>query len=151
MSCRDESGQQVPHSVRDDSIFRNPMNSTSSCPVCGCGHRQGAAAHAIAAAVAADDVDQAIELGLLDHTACAKCAPQCVERVQRIRDERLNALAARERYRARQTRLQRRAGALQAKRSAAAPETTAKTSTLPTAAAAALARAKARAAGRETK
>lgn len=127
------------------------MNSTSPCPVCGCGDPHGATAHAIAAALAADDVDEAIELGLLDHAACANCAPQCVERVQDARDARLNALAARERYRARQARLQRRAEALQAKRSAAAPETPTKTAALPTAAAAALARAKARAAGRESK
>lgn len=126
------------------------MNSTRSCPVCGCGDPQGAAAHGIVAALAADDVDQAIELGLLDHAACANCAPQCAERVQYARDARLSALAARERYRARQVRLQRRAEASQAKRSAAAPETSAKTAALPTAAAAALARAKARAAGRET-
>ena len=145
------SGQQFPHFVRDDSISYRSMKPTDPCAVCGCGHRQGAAAHAIAAAVAADDIDQAIELGLLDHAACANCAPQCAERVRHARDARLSALAARERYRARQARLQRRAEALLAKRSAAAPETTAKAAGLPTAAAAALDRAKARAAGRETK
>ncbi len=123
------------------------MDTNRHCPICGCVDPHGAATHAIAGAVAADDLDLAIELGLLDHAPCAHCAPACVALPQRARDARLRALAARERYRARQARLERRNEALQTKRMAAAPAAAAKAAGLPTAAAAALARAKARAAG----
>jgi hypothetical protein len=123
------------------------MSTNSPCPVCECVDPRGATAHAIAAALVADDLDRAIELGLLGHAPCVHCAPACAGLQQRAREARLRALAARERYRARQARLRLRAEALQAKRSVTAPAI-AKTAVLPAAAAAALARAKAKAAGR---
>lgn len=127
---------------------------------------------AMSAAVLANALDDAIACGLLTYVAIAErgdidrdavCA-ECAEHdrvVVPARDARLRALAARERFRARQTRLQRRAEA-RANRRAAAPataaaipatgsttETTAHSAprpALPAAAAAALARAKAKAA-----
>lgn len=122
----------------------------STCPVCACSDAQGAAAHAIAAALAVDDIDQAIEAGLLATTPCASCDGACTARVIAARDARIAALAARERYRARQQRLQRRADERAAARTVPAAVTSdeARPAALPSAAAAALARAKARAAER---
>ncbi|QQP98813.1 hypothetical protein JHW38_07375 [Lysobacter enzymogenes] len=125
----------------------------------------GARAHAIARALAGDDVDGAIALGLLDPAfaedcVCAACAPECAQRSRDARQARLRALAARERYRERERRLQRRAEERAAQRAAPAavaqamPAETATTAAppprpaLPSAAAAALARAKAKAAQR---
>ncbi|QWF19730.1 hypothetical protein [Lysobacter capsici] len=129
----------------------------------------GAAAHAIAIALAADDLDRAITLGLLqgEHApVCAHCAPQCRQAMREAREQRLRALAARERYRARDARLQRRADERAAQRAAApaavasvgiaaaddlisvANDATPPRPALPSAAAAALARAKAKAAQR---
>ncbi|MGO1071544.1 hypothetical protein [Lysobacter sp. CA199] len=132
---------------------------------CGCAEPAGAAAHAIARALARDDLDGAISLGLLndsfDHAvACAQCAPSCALALREAREQRLRALAARERYRARAQRLQRRADERAAQRAAPAPSPVAHTGltntnaaapqrpALPNAAAAALARAKAKAAQR---
>lgn len=126
------------------------MESIPACP-CGCSNPRSVAAHAIVAALLIDDLDCAIELGLLGASACAQCSAACVAILQQAREARLRALAARERYRTRQARLQRRAESLQAKRAAAIPAATAKAPGLPAAAAAALARAKARAAGNEAK
>ncbi|GAB3376080.1 hypothetical protein GCM10027431_30470 [Lysobacter rhizosphaerae] len=107
-------------------------------------------AHAIAAAVAEDDLDRAIELGLLEIASCEHCDAACSARVMAARDDRLTALGARERYRARQARLQRRAQERAAARATPAPATNTveAASGLPSAAAAALARARARAAER---
>jgi hypothetical protein len=109
------------------------------------------ATHAIAAAVAEDDLDRAIELGLLEIVPCQHCGDACSARVMAARDDRLAALGARERYRARQARLQRRAHERAAGRATPAPSATntaEAASSLPSAAAAALARARARAAER---
>lgn len=123
----------------------------SACPV-------GLPTAALLAALHVDDVDQALALGLLECTGCGECSRACTagtpvaETLVAARDERRRALAARERFRARTLRLARRAAERAAKRMPAvhaevvpvAPQTTA----LPSAAAAALARAKARAAER---
>ncbi|WP_407910035.1 hypothetical protein [Lysobacter claricitrinus] len=95
-----------------------------------------------------DDVDRAIAAGLLDIDACAGCAPTCTAALLSARDDRRFALAARERFRAREQRLARRAAEREAARTTppAASATTAKP-TLPPAAAAALQRALARAKG----
>lgn len=118
-----------------------------------CPHCDDPALAALADAVAADDLDRALALGLLDVAApadaCARCAPR-FEAILNARDARRRALAARERYRARQLRLAERA-ALRAQRraTAVAAASVAAAPTLPAAAAAALARAKAKAAARK--
>lgn len=93
-----------------------------------------------------DDVDAAIEAGLMQYVPCPTCDPvlaaQLIEAQQRLS----KAWAARDRYRARNERLARRAAERDAKRALAAPAE--RKSTLPPAAAAALARAQARAAER---
>ena len=135
--------------------------TASSLPncLCGCGAPQGAAAHAIVAALAADDLDRAIELGLLETVACDGCDALCQSRLREAREARLSALAARERHRAREARLQRRQAERDRQREAARPvaaQAGSDTGTgaeparpaLPSAAAAALARARAKAAER---
>ena len=122
----------------------------TSCPACG-----DDTLRAIAEALATDDVDRALTLGLLEaqpETAEAPCT-ECRRRAQTViaaRDDRLRALAARERYRARQARLAERADARARKRASAAVRTSAAaaTSALPPAVAAALARAKAKVAAK---
>lgn len=123
------------------------------CLACACRDPRGAVAHPIVAALIADDLDRAIELGLLETDACPACGASCTDAFNAARETRLRALAARERYRTRNARLQRRAEELRSKRAAAAPAAAAgpKTPALPAAAAAALARAKAKAAGNESK
>jgi hypothetical protein len=121
------------------------MNA-GACPVC-----RDAGVAALADAVAADDLDGAIERGLLAFEAPAGCCDACrlqVAAVLAARDIRLRALAARERYRARQARLAERAEAKARRRVAAQPveEQRKAAPALPSAALAALARAKARAA-----
>jgi hypothetical protein len=127
---------------------------------CGCARADGAAAHAIVAALAADDLDRALSLGLLDAAVCAACTPDCTAMLIDARVARSKALAARARYRARNARLARRAQERAAHRAdARAPEAATHDDatisvaapprpTLPSAAAAALARAKAKAAER---
>jgi hypothetical protein len=112
------------------------------CPLCGC--TEAHPAHAILAALHEGDLDAAIERGLLEADPCPDCTKACWLRLSAARDERLRALAARERFRAREARLARRATEREAARNTAAKQPAA----LPPAAAAALARAKARAAGR---
>jgi hypothetical protein len=147
------------------------VSERTSAPCrCACADARGATAHAIAAALAQDDLDTAIALGLLsanfdDGIVCRQCTDACTQALRSAREARLRALAARERYRARNLRLQRRADERAAQRAAApAPERAlgntadhviADTSppatqrpALPSAAAAALARAKAKAAQR---
>lgn len=107
---------------------------------------------AIHAALQIDDLDRALELGLLDWNECEACAhrqaipSQAIQLLRTAKNERLNALAARARYRAREHRLQMQAQSrsLHCRQSDA---TTASPNVLPPAAAAALARAKAKAAG----
>ena len=117
------------------------------CPACGCASPDGDAAHRIVAALAVDDVDRAIDDGLLDDIACDACEPACRDALSHARDERRRALAARERFRDRTLRLARLQRERDAKR--AASTTTPGAPALPPAAAAALERAKARAAQRK--
>lgn len=121
---------------------------SASCPACGCTDVHGRDVHEIAAALAEDDLDRAIEAGLLSVVPCTSCRDACTARLTTARDARLSALAARERYRARQARLQRRAEERAAARAAPVIATAEAKPALPSAAAAALARAKARAAER---
>lgn len=100
-----------------------------------------------------DDVDGAIEAGLMDFAppdalgAAGSLAIACSEILATQRRLR-NAWAARERHRARNARLARRADERGARRAAAPAAAATPASSLPPAAAAALARAKARAAGK---
>ncbi|QSX76269.1 hypothetical protein HIV01_007215 [Lysobacter arenosi] len=134
--------------------------ATASNDACVCGCRDGASAavHAIATALAQDDLDRAITLGLIavEPRSCASCSGDCRARLQAARTERMQALAARDRYRIRNARVERRARERAEHRSAAMPiaasvatdDTAPVATALPSAAAAALARARARAAAR---
>ncbi|MGY0557258.1 hypothetical protein [Lysobacter sp. A421] len=107
------------------------------------------------------DVDGALQLGLLKAMPCPGCSVDCHTRLVAARADRIRALAARERFRARDARLERRRAERAAQRSAPArPAETEVAATggttgvdpsrqpaLPVAVAAALARAKAKAAG----
>ena len=95
--------------------------------------------------LAADDIDAAIEAGLMRFVACPACDPILVARVAAEQQRLTTAWAARDRYLARRTRLARRAEERDVRRAAPAPE---RKSALPAAAAAILARAKAKAAER---
>ena len=106
---------------------------------CGC-TAADAAAHAVANALAVDDLDHALDIGLLELRPCPACTPGCRQSILEAAAARRFALAARERYRAREARLVQRAAERAARRRPPAP------TALPPAAAAALARAKARAA-----
>lgn len=119
-----------------------------SCPNCGC--NASSAAHTVAGALRAGDVDAALDAGLLDVTPCPACRDECTAALLAARASRLAALAARDRFRAREARLARRRQEREARRANAAltPVEGTPTPSLPPAAAAALARAKARAAGR---
>lgn len=117
----------------------------------------------LAEAVAADDIDTAITLGLLDgvpafgsaddaasmgtSTAQRPCMA-CMDNARQVsaaRDARMRALAARERHRAREARLRRRAearasrGAVAALPADAAMDTTASADAMPAPSAAAIA------------
>lgn len=115
----------------------------ATCPDCS-----SATMRMLLDAIDSDDLDRAIELGLLDvDPSCdrAQCASS-IAAIVAARDARLRALAARERFRAREARLVARAEA-RAKRRAeaqAAPRAPAMPA-LPPAAAAAFARAMAKA------
>ncbi|WP_223266782.1 hypothetical protein [Luteimonas gilva] len=123
-----------------------------ACPACACRDARGASAHAVVAALREDDLDRAMDLGLLETEPCPACDASCAAALTDARDARRRALEARERYRARGARLQRRAEELRAKRAATpAVDIGTKAPALPAAAAAALARAKAKAAGSEPK
>ena len=121
----------------------------AACPGCGCLHGDAGsmATHAVIAALAEDDLDRAIESGLLAPIRCDHCTPECQAMLSGARAQRSNALAARERYRARMARLQMRVQE-RATRRGTAPAQPETKRTLPPAAAAALARAKAKAAER---
>ena len=119
------------------------------CTICGCIDARDGTTHVIAAALAEDDLDRAMEAGLLAAVPCAGCSDACNARVIAARDTRLAALAARERHRGRAARLQRRVEERAAARmTPVATTTTDSKPALPSAAADALARAKARAAER---
>ena len=92
-----------------------------------------------------DDVDAAIEAGLMRYVPCPACGPALAAELIETQQKLSIAWAARDRYLARNARLARRAAERDAKRSPALPE---KKSPLPPAAAAILARAKAKAAER---
>ncbi|WDS37291.1 hypothetical protein [Pseudoxanthomonas sp.] len=125
--------------------MQQPQHHTHDC----------ARIHALAALIDGDAIDAALEAGLMEVRVDASCS-DCATAAQRVAAAQARLRfnwAARERYRARTARLQRRAAERQARR-APAPiltETETKTVTapsLPPAVAAALARAKARAAAR---
>ena len=123
----------------------------AACSGCGCLHGDAwsVATHAVIAALADDDFDRAIESGLLDLIRCDQCTPDCQSILITARMQRAKALAARERYRARTARMQLRAHERAARRGTTPTTTQSETKpTLPAAAAAALARAKIKAAER---
>jgi hypothetical protein len=120
----------------------------ADCVQCGCAAAEGDAAHRIVAALIVDDLDGAIDAGLLDAIDCNACTPACRATLAHARDERQRALAARERFRDRALRLARRQRERDARR-APVPSATTASPALPPAAAAALARAKAKAAQRK--
>jgi hypothetical protein len=120
----------------------------ADCVQCGCAAAEGDAAHRIVAALTVDDLDGAIDAGLLDAIDCSACTPACRATLTHARDERQRALAARERFRDRALRLARRQRERDARR-APVPSATTASPALPPAAAAALARAKAKAAQRK--
>lgn len=115
--------------------------STSGCPGCACA--ADSASHVLVAALLDDDLDRALDLGLLDAAPCPTCSAACAAQLVATRDERRAALAARARYRARGARLARRA-AEKRPTTEPAPSTQSRPP-LPGAAADALARAMARA------
>lgn len=119
-----------------------------ACVACGCTAAAGERAHRIVDALRVDDVERAMDVGLLDNVACLACAPDCRALLLEARAARIAALDARDRYRARMARLERRRLERDERR---APVSTPQVEkpTLPPAAAAALARAKARAAQRK--
>ena len=118
----------------------------ASCPHCACPSAENGGAHALLAMLAADDLDAALEHGLLDVRPCPFCDAGCKARLIEARDARQAALGARHRYRARIHRLACRKAARDAGR--APPATTASTRpALPAGAADALARALAKAGG----
>lgn len=114
--------------------------TAAPCPACGC--REQAAAHALVAALQDDDVDGAIDRGLLETTGCESCHASCTAMLVDARDRRRFALDARERYRARERRLAARAAQRLAARP---PKPGASATTLPAGASAALQRALAKA------
>lgn len=117
-----------------------------ACPRCGCRAAADNGAHALQRALLADDLDAAMRSGLLDARPCPGCSEPCNIALAKARDARLFALAARDRHRAREARLQRRKA--QRDTSRRAPVCTGATPIpggLPPAAADALARALARA------
>lgn len=118
---------------------------------CGCTRPQQAAVHAIATALARDDLDAALEAGLLASEGCPGCTQTCTRSLLAARDARRFALASRDRYRAREARLALRQQERLARRTptrSPSGDGLVAPPPLPAAAAAALARAKDRAAGR---
>jgi hypothetical protein len=92
-----------------------------------------------------DDLDGAIEAGLMTFDGFDPLAPGERATIASAQHRLRDAWAARDRFRAREARLARRAAERQAKHTQR-PESTGKPPSLPPAAAAALARAKAKAA-----
>lgn len=119
------------------------MSVSTHCASCPC--MQPDPAHALLAALVADDLDAALESGLLEAQPCPGCDTACTARLLEARDARRFALAARERHRARDARLQRRKAEREAVRRPMAASEAAQAPALPPAAADALARALAKA------
>lgn len=92
-----------------------------------------------------NDVDAALDAGLMQCLPCPGCDPEAATRVIKAQRSLAAAWAARDRYRARNERLARRAAERLARRDTASVQAS---PGLPPAAAAALARAKAKAADR---
>jgi hypothetical protein len=132
-------------------IHRAPGTpDVTPCPACNDRHSPQAAR--LAALLRDDDVDAAIEAGLMAFTACPECARRddradANARIAAAQQRLRNAWDARDRHRARMARLRRRADERAARRAGPA-QTDAGKPALPPAAAAALARARARAAGK---
>jgi hypothetical protein len=120
-----------------------------TCPACACARSHPA--HAVVDALQADDLDAALSRGLLEAAPCPACDTTCKARLIEARDARRIALAARDRYRARGARLQRRKGEREAARSPPPAVAAAPAPALPTAAADALARALAKAGERQVR
>ena len=99
----------------------------------------------LAGLLEADEIDAALHSGLMAFTPCPACGTLHATTVQAAQQRLHTAWAARERYRLRNARLAQRAAERDARRKQEVPE---KRSALPAAAAAILARAKARAAER---
>lgn len=99
----------------------------------------------LAALLAADDIDAALDAGLIDFAGCADCDRADIAKIDLAKRRLGQAWAARERYRARNARLARIAAEREARR---APVVIEKKPGLPPAAAAVLARAKAKVAQR---
>lgn len=131
---------------RHSTVADMAVSATIACR-CGCSDAGGSDAHRIVAALARDDLDAAIETGLLDSEGCARCSPECHAALLDARDNRRAALAARERFRAREARLARRQQQRSLREHGATLQPATKAPSLPPAAAAALARARAKAAG----
>ena len=68
---------------------------------CGCVDPRGADIHRMVGSLALDDVDAAIDAGLLMAEGCAGCSTGCTLALLAARDARRAALLARERFRAR--------------------------------------------------
>lgn len=119
----------------------------AACPLCRCNGPHPA--HALLAALRQDDVDAALELGLLDAQPCPSCATICNTQLREARDARRSALAARTRFRARGERLARRKAERDAVRAPAPTSAAMKAPALPASAADVLARALAKAALRK--
>ena len=100
----------------------------------------------LAAFVDGDEIDAAIDAGLMDFVPCPACDPAAASMVADAQRRLAFAWAARDRYRAREARLQRITAERAARR--APPPQAPKPSALPSAAAAILERAKAKAAQR---
>lgn len=100
----------------------------------------------LAALIDRDEVDAAIDTGLMDFAPCPACDPAVASIILGAQRRLAFAWAARDRYRAREARLQRIAAERAARR--APPPQAAKPSALPPTAAAILERAKAKAAQR---
>jgi Na+-translocating ferredoxin:NAD+ oxidoreductase RnfC subunit len=116
--------------------------------------QQSASVRVLFEQVSADELDAAIENGLMGFVDCAACRASdpdyaaMADALTAVRGRLAQAWAARDRYRARNARLARRAAEREARRTAVDVE---KRSPLPAAAAAILARAKAKAAERDAK
>ena len=82
------------------------MSVSIHCRSCVC--KQPNSAHALLVALHEDDLDAALQLGLLDAHPCPGCSAECSARLLEALDARRIALAARDRHRARAERLQRR-------------------------------------------
>lgn len=116
--------------------------------------QQSSSVRALFEQVSANDLDAAIENGLMQFVDCSACRASdpdyaaMADVLAAVRERLSQAWAARDRYRARNARLARRAAERDTRRTAVNVE---KQSSLPAAAAAILARAKAKAAERGVK